>query len=265
MGNLLGSVRGQFALLGALIVGVMLMLSLSGYYQIEKMNQGSEAGIRFSETETRLLTDLENAHVHFKIQIQEWKNILIRGNDAAAFEKHLKGFTEEEAKVKQLLTAAGTEMATLKLAPEQVNAIAAAHRKLGENYREALKSFHATDAESGKKVDVLVKGMDREASDSLLAFVSGFEKQVFKRLGEERAALDTSFHRTMQVFAAVSVLGIVVGAIFILFIFRNLMRVLGAEPLYAMAVVQKVADGDLMVQINLRQGDETSCWPVCAA
>jgi methyl-accepting chemotaxis protein len=258
MANLLSSVRGQFALLGALIISVMLMLSLSGYYQIDKMNAGSELGIGFSETETRLLTALENAHVHFKIQIQEWKNILIRGNDAAAFEKHLKGFNEEEAKVRKLLADAAAEMPKLNLPATEVNAIAAAHNKLGENYRQALKSFNAAEADAGKKVDVLVKGMDRETSDSMATFVAGFETSVFKRLGEERAALKASFRSTIQVFAAIAVLGIVAGAVLILFIFRNLMRALGGEPLYAMEVVKKVADGDLLVQISLQRDDETS-------
>lgn len=258
MGNLLGSVRGQFVLLGALIVGVMTMLSLSGYYQINKMNEGSKISIGFSETETRLLTDLENAHVSFKIQIQEWKNILIRGNDAAAFEKHFKGFSEEEAKVQKLLADAAVELPKLDLPATEVNAIAEAHRKLGENYRQALKSFSAAEPDAGKKVDILVRGMDRETSDTMAAFVSGFEARVFKRLGEERGSLNSSFRSTIQVFAAIAVLGIIVGAALILFIFRNLMRVLGGEPQYATDIVQKVADGDLLVQIDLKRGDESS-------
>jgi methyl-accepting chemotaxis protein len=149
-------------------------------------------------------------------------------------------------------------MPSLNLSAAEIDAIANAHKKLGENYREALKSFRHDDAESGEKVDELVKGMDREASSSMEAFIDGFEVRVMKRLGEERAEINVSFRSAVQMFVAIALLGIVSGAALILFIFRSLMRVLGGEPLYAMSVVQKVADGDLLVQIDLQRGDESS-------
>ena len=35
----------------------------------------------------------------FKTQVQEWKNILIRGHDAKQYDKYLKRFTEKETEV----------------------------------------------------------------------------------------------------------------------------------------------------------------------
>lgn len=43
------------------------------------------------------------SQVHFKKQVQEWKNILLRGNDRDLFDKHLTAFNEEEQKVNEYL------------------------------------------------------------------------------------------------------------------------------------------------------------------
>lgn len=42
------------------------------------------------------LLGVETAHARFKTQIQEWKNILIRGNETEQFDKYLKQFAAEE-------------------------------------------------------------------------------------------------------------------------------------------------------------------------
>jgi methyl-accepting chemotaxis protein len=39
---------------------------------------------------------VETAHVSFKTQIQEWKNIPLRGNERSNFDKYLAQFNREE-------------------------------------------------------------------------------------------------------------------------------------------------------------------------
>ena len=49
------------------------------------------------------------------------------------------------------------------------------HAKLGEAYATALQQFNTTDPETGKKVDVLVRGVDRPASEGLEALALATE------------------------------------------------------------------------------------------
>src|SRR5689334_22012319 len=48
--------------------------------------------------------------VPFRTQIQEWKNILLRGSKVEAFKKHVEGFKEQNAKVKDLITKLGDRL-----------------------------------------------------------------------------------------------------------------------------------------------------------
>src|SRR4030095_3292418 len=48
--------------------------------------------------------------VPFRVQIQEWKNVLLRGSKVEAFKKHVDGFKEQSAKVKDSIAKLQNEM-----------------------------------------------------------------------------------------------------------------------------------------------------------
>ena len=92
------------AIVGLLSVGLVLM-GLVGIYQLNHLaREGNEAMVKL-KTAIALVDTARSAQHHFKIQVQEWKNILIRGGDAAAFDKYRKAFDDEERKVQERLGA----------------------------------------------------------------------------------------------------------------------------------------------------------------
>ncbi|NKN34697.1 methyl-accepting chemotaxis protein [Marichromatium bheemlicum] len=70
-------------------------------------------------------------------------------------------------------------------------------------------------------------------------------------------AVDAS-GKTVLVTSVLMGLGLVLSIILGLLITRDVLRRLGGEPAYALAVVNQVAEGDLGTQIILRDGDNTS-------
>jgi methyl-accepting chemotaxis protein len=72
--------------------------------------------------------------------------------------------------------------------------VAAAHADMVQKYREALKSFNASDKEAGQKVDKLVQGLDRRPTESLDALAEDFFQAKKKA-----AALSTQMNNQLMV------------------------------------------------------------------
>ncbi|MBF0565411.1 MAG: hypothetical protein HQK89_09220, partial [Nitrospirae bacterium] len=107
------------------------------------------------------------AQVTFKKQVQEWKDLLLRGSDPEALKKYTNGFAKQEENVQEHLKKLKALMESLGLPSAMVDETLKVHGELGVKYKEALKSYDPNNAESYKIVDKLVKGIDRAPTDSI--------------------------------------------------------------------------------------------------
>lgn len=127
------------------------------------------------------LVSVGRAQTDFKTQVQEWKNILIRGNDKTNFDRYLKGFESEEAAVQ--LELGRVQPYVRETLPEfDVASLVAEHQRMGQRYREALQRFDHNDPETGKAVDEAVRGMDRAFDEGLSKLVLGIQKHEIATL-----------------------------------------------------------------------------------
>jgi len=125
--------------------------------------------------------------VGFKKQVQEWKDILMRGQDRAALKKYSDGFHADEAKVHDLATRLKNEVAD----PETrglLTDFANAHETLSSKYAAALEKFAKAGGRNMKETDLLVKGQDRRPTDLIDQVV----EQLRKRTAVQRAAITNS-------------------------------------------------------------------------
>ncbi len=122
----------------------------------------------------------------FKTQVQEWKNILLRGQDPTDYEKHVKLFEEQGAIViKDLreLTASmtaisATEMATLG------NSAIKDHEAMMNKYRSALKSYQKNNVESIFAVDDMVKDIDISFAEDIETLAEFSRTEITKHITE---------------------------------------------------------------------------------
>jgi methyl-accepting chemotaxis protein-1 (serine sensor receptor) len=129
--------------------------------------------------------DVQEIQYTFKVQVQDWKDLLLRGSVQADFEKYRDAFFAKEAEVQKQCAA----VLAGKLDPkdrEHVEQFAAEHRKLGENYRAALKIFAASGGTAAHDADHLVRGQDRAASDLLGTIIDDVEARFRARAAAER-------------------------------------------------------------------------------
>ncbi|NBD38786.1 MAG: response regulator [Verrucomicrobia bacterium] len=105
--------------------------------------------------------------INFKIQVQEWKNVLLRGHRSEDFKKYFSQFEERETTTQKLC---GQLLSNSSLGT-QVRANIAyfkrRHAALGEAYRNALQHQMLSEPESLFRIDRSVRGIDRPPMDIL--------------------------------------------------------------------------------------------------
>ena len=127
---------------------------------------------RFTKALAQATLTAKEAKVEFKQQIQEWKDVLLRGHNAEDYQKYLAAFEKQEKTVQGLLAELRGLMADLGLDGAAAARLIATHAELGAKYREALKSYQQTNADAAKVVDRLVRGLDRPVTESFEAVVA---------------------------------------------------------------------------------------------
>ena len=79
------TIKARILILGAIAIGGIVIAGGFGIFQLSRFNTQLEADLLRMRGDVHTLLDIQAANVDFKTQVQEWKNILIRGNKEADF------------------------------------------------------------------------------------------------------------------------------------------------------------------------------------
>jgi len=238
------------SLLGKIIVitgsGTLLLLVAIGYALL----QAQHSIDRYHDLVGGAVSDeraILSIQTQFKIQVQEWKNTLIRGADPKALERYWGSFQKEEAAVQsdgaQLLQR--LENPTARQLLQQ---FLTAHRNMGEAYRRGLEEFKAGGhiAQAGDKA---VAGIDREPTKLLDQAAAEIAAAVATASAVTDTAAGTAMNRGL-----IMMLGAIVVTFFaLLFSVRRMVL----QPMAS--VVQqlgRIASGDFTVPVAIDSQDE---------
>ena len=111
----------------------------------------------------RQMDDARVVQVNFKKQVQEWKDILLRGHNPDDLAKYTKQFHDKEAQVRagaQTL-ADGSQDADVRQLLEE---FLSAHQALSQKYELAYATYTAQNLDF-KAADAIVRGQDRAPTD----------------------------------------------------------------------------------------------------
>lgn len=177
----------------AIVSLLVLALGVTGLFSLHLTNAKSAASAARLEALDQTRVAAVEARAAFKTQVQEWKNILLRGRDAADLSAYRARFEKEEAAVRVDLEDLrdrldGDAIADLAaptktiLAPLDVHALLTEHARLGEAYRAALAGFAPAEPEAAFRTDASVRGIDRALSEQLDAFAAAVEQAAATEL-----------------------------------------------------------------------------------
>ena len=176
------SLRRRVIITVGIFIVLTIVIGLYSLIAIVETNKRLHKSVLEGQVMAREIDTARLAQVHFKKQVQEWKNILLRGNDKDLFEKHLRAFNEEDRLVNKYLQSLSDMATTTGLSVPNIAEAIKIHQNLEYQYREALKEYKQSDLKSAIRVDKKVQGIDREPTDQIDAIVDIIKTQADKRL-----------------------------------------------------------------------------------
>ncbi|MBW8896628.1 MAG: methyl-accepting chemotaxis protein, partial [Massilia sp.] len=185
-------------MLGAFFFIAMLVLGVNGWRSIAASNGRAADALAKVEALADAADVARSAQVEFKVQVQEWKNILIRGSDPADFKKYRDGFEKSAAGTLAELDKLKTALAAQGAATDKVGAAQAALRELNDRYHAALKSYDGANPDSYRLLDQQVKGMDRAPTkqiDDIVDGIQDYAKTTMAAMRRDREAAEQAQKR----------------------------------------------------------------------
>ena len=238
--------------LGAFFGLALLAIGFGGWQAMAAANERGALALQQTAILTDAIDTARSAQVEFKIQVQEWKNILLRGNDPVQRDTYTRSFTHSAAATQADLVKVNVLLGRLGIQTPLVGQALAEHAQLGTTYLAALRQYDSANGDSYKVVDAQVKGVDRAPTRKIDDIVAFIQAQV--RAGAATLAAQHAAAQERASIALAAILGVTgaLGAVIMVALVRSITAPLNE----AVEIARKVAEGDLTSDLTaqLAQG-----------
>ncbi|WBV41719.1 hypothetical protein [Pseudoroseomonas cervicalis] len=172
-------------LLGGVVMLVLLAMAGLGLFALHRNQAEARDAMARLEALHGALDLGREAETAFRLQVQEWKNILLRSHEPGATPRLRQAYeaaAAESAALLGQLEDAAPALHDTPAAPlaREVPALRAALAELGERYAAALAAHDPATPEGARAADAALRGADRALQQRL--------DSVGDRLGEAWAA-----------------------------------------------------------------------------
>lgn len=221
---------------------VSIFTSLNLGHKIQKY----EELVNSTSIDVQRISELNSS---FKTQVQEWKNVLLRGHNKDDRDKYWERFVNKQQQVqmdaKKLLDSDLPSETLFKL-----NNFIIEHDSIFGSYEEAYNAFVANDYDH-KLADKMVRGIDREPSKLLTSGVELAQKYV----GNISLELKENTNASSNLSYGIVVLSLLIGLYFTSYIIQTKIT----NPLSKLITQLKaVSHGNYDKQVIIQGEDEIS-------
>jgi len=192
------------ALAGAILVVFLLSGSVAafGLFYAAEQQQGDQQRL---DAIYRSADEVSSAAIAFKRQVQEWKNVLLRGAEPEDYSQYHLSFERENEQVSRLLNSLIASSDVNQKA--SIDALLDEHRQLTARYRELLGTDDRISPSRATEIDHTLRGIDRPFTERLDAFAEALRNQL-KSIRQDIREAELSRYQTLkQLNIAVTSLG----------------------------------------------------------
>ncbi|HEY6528044.1 MAG TPA: methyl-accepting chemotaxis protein [Cellvibrionaceae bacterium] len=238
------SIQGK--LIGLVVAGCLVLALVAIWGSVEHKAVVKDFEYLL-EHKQRANDSVDQLNLVFKVQVQEWKNLLLRGSSAVDAQKYWQAVNEQhkkfEAKVEEVVKLLGDDPLT-----KDLRNLSVLHTALLPKYEEGRRAFEQAGSDP-KAGDAAVKGIDRELSDKIEALAATLNESMKKDTAMLSHSASSIYGRTLIVELALSAL-VVFAMIFSL----------KSQLLNPLALViehmQRLAGGDYSQRLDTTRQDE---------
>lgn len=239
----------------ALVLTLLIAVAIVGIFRMSQIQGRLEKIVHVSNVETRLAIDMRAIVYDRMVSL---RNLTLL-NDAGDMEPELAKIAEQSKKY--------------ATAEDDLNKIANADGNAGEEKKALLaKLKEQANAAASLPAKAQELGMANDAEAATITLIKKLrpvQKKWLDTLDELVALEDKSnasvaddasaaFKAATSMMLMLSALALAAGIYAAWMISRSLLRQLGGEPDYAAKIASQIAAGELMVNIDLRHGDQHS-------
>lgn len=249
------SISARINLLAGFLMLALLGVGAQGVQSLRTTSASNAAASKTIAEYERSVNAARTAQVSFKIQVQEWKNILLRGDKAEAFEKYSNGFKEMSEVTAKSLKELRDVDAGLGLDIRAESELLAAHEELGQKYLAALASYDIKNPASSHVVDGKVKGLDRAINEKLDQVVDTTRQRMVSLRDATAKEADARLSSSSSVMAVVICVAMLLGAGAVWLIRRSIVPPLARTIEYFKRISSGKFDNDIQVENNDEIGE----------
>ena len=241
---------GSIAILGICISGGM------GLHRLALIETQLEDTLKNTRYGIHLMINVSQANIHFKTQVQEWKNILIRGDAPDAFAQYRKSYQESERQTQQELQTSLKEMKESghpRVA--EIEAVIKLHSELSALYSRQIGVWDVNDPNNTQRADRALRGLDRPATEAMNALVEGMEKDERSRIESQLEAARALYIETRNAFVIILLVAVSIVGALIFTTTRSINRKIASLQAAIVNIRQRL---DLSLRLPAEGSDEIS-------
>lgn len=229
-----------FSVLAASFIAIISIFGHS--YVIENINSSLNAKIYEIDL-------ARQAQVDFKVQVQEWKNVLLRGQDEESYKKYLDGFSAKKESVRQKIKELESKV-TDKKVKDDIGRFLTAFELLNKEYEKGFEVYKSAKESQYLAADKALKGKDREPTELIDRIVVSLKEG----LKAEQTRLQAQRSSVVSAIIATSAATALFTALFLALISGGIKT--GINRILNISKDLASGEGDLTKRLNSGSKDE---------